>query len=132
MNFSRNDLKLPEPERRSTDISQEAVSSAKILLSNDPKDAAEIQWRLSPALAAIVLGLLAIPLSHSAPREGRGGRALLGILAYSVYANVLYMWRNWLSEGVIPVFLGMWWVHLMVLLVALVWLRRQGRMVGRG
>ena len=132
MNFSRNDLKLPEPERRSKDISQEAMNSADILFSSDPKEAAEIQWRLSPALAAIVLGLLAIPLSHSAPREGRGGRALLGILAYSVYANVLYMWRNWLSEGAVPLVLGMWWVHLMVLVIALVWLQRQGRMVGRG
>ena len=93
---------------------------------------AEVQWRVSPAIAAIVMGLLAIPLSHSAPREGRGGRALLGILAYTVYANLLYMCRGWITEGTIPAALGMWWVHVLVLVVALLWLRRQGRMVGTG
>jgi len=79
-----------------------------------------------------VLGLLAIPLSHSAPKEGRGGRALLGILAYAVYVNTLYMCRNWLLKGDMPMALGMWWVHLLVLVIALIWLRRQGRVVGRG
>jgi lipopolysaccharide export system permease protein len=132
MNFSRNDLKLPEPEERAKTVDQESRKSTELLLSADPRDAAEVQWRLSPAIAAIVLGLLAIPLSHSAPREGRGGRAVLGIFAYTVYANVLYMCRNWLSDGVIPAALGMWWVHLLMLVVALVWLNRQGRMVGRG
>ena len=132
MNFSRNDLRLPQQEDRIKPVDQEARKSAEMLFSTVPEDAAEIQWRVSPAIAAIVLGLLAIPLSHSAPREGRGGRALLGILAYTVYANVLYMCRSWLSEGAIPVALGMWWVHLLVLIVALVWLQRQGRVVGRG
>lgn len=132
MNFSRNDLKLPESEERNKPAAQEAKRSADMLFSKSPEDAAELQWRVSPAIAAIVLGLLAIPLSHSAPREGRGGRALLGILAYTIYANVLYMCRNWLSQGDIPAFLGMWWVHLLVLVIALVWLQRQGRMVGQG
>ena len=132
MNFSRNDLRLPEPEERSRAVALEAKQSAEILFSQEAEDVAELQWRVSPAIAAIVLGLLAIPLSHSAPREGRGGRAVLGILAYTVYANVLYMFRNWLSEGVIPPELGMWWVHLLVLIAALVWMQRQGRMVGQG
>ncbi len=132
MSFSRNDLKLPEPEERARAVDLEAKNSAEILFSPASEDVAELQWRVTPAIAAIVLGLLAIPLSHSAPREGRGGRAVLGILAYTVYANVLYMCRNWLAEGVIPSFLGMWWIHLLVLIVALVWMRRQGRMVGQG
>jgi lipopolysaccharide export system permease protein len=132
MNFSRNDLKLPKPEERVQSDALEARKSLEIIFSRAPEEAAEIQWRVTPAIAAIVLGLLAIPLSHSAPREGRGGRAVLGVLAYTVYANVLYMCRNWLSEGSIPTLLGMWWVHLLVLVIALVWLRWQGRMVGKG
>lgn len=136
MQFSRNDLKLPEPEQRKKKKAAEeelaARSSSEILFSGTPDEVAELHWRISPALAAIVLGLLAIPLSHSAPREGRGGRAMLGILAYSVYANVLYMSRGWLATGHIPTVLGMWWVHLLVLVIALLWLRRQGRMVGKG
>ena len=132
MEFARNDLRLPDFEQRGDSDSIEARSTGALLFSGDPEEVAELQWRLSPAIAAIVLGLLAIPLSHSAPREGRGGRALLGILVYTVYANVLYMCRNWLIKGDLPAFPGMWWVHALVLIAALVWLHRQGRMVGKG
>lgn len=132
MDFARNDLKLPAVEQKVRAASVESRDSAQLLFTSDPEDAAEIQWRLSPAIAAIVLGLLAIPLSHSAPREGRGGRAVLGILAYAAYANILWMTRNGVAQGDIPPIIGIWWVHLLVLLVALVWLRRQGRMVGKG
>ncbi|MEE4216192.1 MAG: LPS export ABC transporter permease LptF [Xanthomonadales bacterium] len=132
MEFARNDLKLPQPEQGRKNDSLAARNSAEILSSATPQEAAELQWRLSPALAAIVLGFLAIPLSHSAPREGRGGRALLGILAYTVYANVLYMSRGWIANGDLSPSLGMWWVHALVLVIALLWLQRQGRMVGKG
>ena len=128
--FSRNDLRLPEPERVNKAPAIEARSSAELLFGGGPREAAEIQWRLSPAAAVIVLGLLAIPLAHAAPREGRGGRVLMGILAYAAYANLLYMCRAWMADGVLPPGLGLWWVHVLVLIIALVWLRRQGRRVG--
>jgi lipopolysaccharide export system permease protein len=130
--FSRNDLKMPEPEIRKRSRALEARASKEMLFSQSPEEAAELQWRLSPAIAAIVMGLLAIPLSHSAPREGRGGRAVMGILAYTAYANLLYLCRSWIGAGELPALLGMWWVHALVLVIALVWLRRQGRMVGKG
>ncbi len=132
MHFSRNDLKLPELENQVNQDSVEVKNSSQIMFSDSLEDSVEIQWRVAPAIAAIVLGLLAIPMSHSAPKEGRGGRALLGILAYAVYVNVLYMCRNGLLKGDLPVSLGMWWVHLLVLVIALIWLQRQGRVVGGG
>ena len=133
MQFSRNDLKMPEIEpRKRRKASLDSRASADLLFSAEPAAAAEMQWRLSPAIAAVVLGLLAIPLSHSAPREGRGGRALLGILAYVVYVNILYMSRNWIASGALPPQLGTWWVHVIVLIAAVLWMQRQGRTVGRG
>ena len=132
MRFSRNDLKLPVQEDRVKQEDVETKSSALILLSASLENVVEIQWRVAPAIIAIVLGLLAIPLAHSSPGEGRGGRALLGILAYAVYVNTLYMCRNWLLKGDMPIALGMWWVHALVLMIALIWLQRQGRVVGKG
>jgi len=132
MRFSRNDLKLPEPEERARSDSLEARPTSTILFSRDPEEATEIQWRVTPSIAVLVLALLAIPLGHSAPREGRGGRAVLGILAYIVYANCLYMCRNWMARGDFPTIPGLWSIHFLVLVVALIWLRRQGRAVGKG
>jgi lipopolysaccharide export system permease protein len=131
IHFSRNDLRLPEPEHRINAVALEARESSDIMLSAQLDEIAEIQWRVSPAIAIIVLGLLAIPLSHSAPKEGRGGRVILGILAYTLYANILYMWRTWIARGDLPPVLGLWFVHLVVFIATLIWLKRQGRMVGR-
>ena len=131
LQFSRNDLRLPEPERHAKAVSLEARASRELIFSSDAQEVAEIQWRVSPAIAIIVLGMLAIPLSHSSPREGRGGRVVLGILAYTVYANILYMCRSWVAQGDLPAWLGMWWVHILALVIAVIWLQRQGRMVGR-
>lgn len=130
--FSRNDVRLPEPEKKSSKPDVEELSSAELLRSSKQAERAELHWRISPAFAIIVLGLLAIPLAHSRPREGRGGRIILGILVYVVYANLLYMSRSWVADGVLPLVAGMWWVHIVFGASAIFWLRRMGRKVGGG
>jgi len=128
LNFARNDLRLPKPEvRKKKKIKLNAKPSAELLNQGDVASIAEIQWRLTPAISIIVLGLLAIPLAHSEPREGRGVRIILGILVYLFYANLLYLCRSWIAEGVLPVYIGMWWVHAVFLIISFVWVRQQGR-----
>jgi lipopolysaccharide export system permease protein len=130
--FSRNDLRMPEPERRDKAPEIESRTSVELLTSKEISERAEFQWRISPALAIIILGVLAIPLAHQRPREGRGGRVVLGILLYVVYANLLYMSRSWVADGALPLFAGMWWVHLVFGAIAVAWLQRQARKVGGG
>ena len=130
LQFERNDLMLPEPPRGEQKDELETRSFSELILARDAASVAELNWRLSPALAVIILGLLAIPLSHAGPREGRGARAALGILVYAIYANMLHLSKNWVANETLPVGLGMWWVHGVVLLAVLIWLQRQGRMVG--
>jgi len=130
--FSRNDLRMPETERRSKAPEIESLTSIELLNSADVTERAEFQWRVSPAIAIIILGVLAVPLAHSRPREGRGGRVVLGILLYVVYANLLYMSRSWVADGALPLVAGMWWVHLVFGAIAVAWLQRQGRKVGGG
>jgi lipopolysaccharide export system permease protein len=132
LTFERNDLKLPEPESRNSSPRQESRATGELLAEGSSSGWAEIQWRIAPAILAVVLGVLAIPLSHSAPREGRGSRVLLGILAYAVYVNILYLCRNWIADDLLPSTIGMWWIHGIVFLIALLLLQRQGRMVGSG
>ena len=128
LSFARNDLRLPEPEfRKRKNARINSVSSAKLLEDGNMESIAELQWRLSPAISVIVLGLLAIPLAHSEPREGRGFRIVLGILIYILYGNMLYLCRTWVIEGTLPTYIGMWWVHLVFLIISFAWVRRQGR-----
>lgn len=131
LSFERNDIMLPEPALAKPDSDLDATGAAELLRTGGHEARAELQWRLSPALAVIALGLLAIPLAHCDPREGRSSRVVLGILAYALYANTLNLCRAWVADGELPAALGLWWVHGLVFLTALVWLHRQGRMVGR-
>ena len=128
LNFKRNDLRLPEPEvrkRKKSKINQK--SSAELLDDGSAESIAELQWRISPAISVIVLGLLAIPLAHSSPREGRGVRIVLGILIYLLYGNLLYLCRSWMADGILPTYFGMWWVHLLFLVISFLWVGQQGR-----
>ncbi|NIM70205.1 MAG: LPS export ABC transporter permease LptF [Xanthomonadales bacterium] len=129
--FGRNDLLLPEPEIEPPETSQAGLSSLMLLQDLGTPALAELQWRLTPALLLMVLGFLAIPLAHSDPREGRGSRVVLGILTYTLYANLLFLCRSWVADGLLPATLGMWWIHVLVLGIGLIWLHRQERLPRR-
>lgn len=93
--------------------------------SSDPEDRAELQWRVSIPLAALLLALLAVPLSHTSPREGRFGKVAVAILIYIPYANLLVLARKWIESGTLPVWVGLWPVHALVVLLILVLLARR-------
>lgn len=113
---------------------QQAMPTHELLPFNNPdlEKAAEIQWRLSVPLMALVLGLLAIPISRVKPRQGKYARLLPAILLYVLYANMMFIGRDWLSQGKIPAVLGLWWLHALMVLLAVIllmfpYLRRRFR-----
>ncbi len=111
---------VPEPEL-------EAIPTATLLRSNEIEQRAELHWRLAAPASLFVLALLSIPLSRSKPREGKFGRVAVGILVYIVYSNLLAVARVWLERGVMPEWLGLWWVHGLVLAAAIAMIARQVR-----
>jgi lipopolysaccharide export system permease protein len=92
---------------------------AALLDSSDPQARAELQWRMSAPVSLIVLALLAVPLSRASPREGRYARIGVGLLIYITYANLLSIGRVWVERDEIPAWLGIWWVHLALAMLAL-------------
>lgn len=83
------------------------------------KQAAELQWRFSIALSTLLLALLALPVSAVRPRVGRYLLLVPAILVYVIYINLLFIARHWLEDGLLPIFLGMWWVHALIFLFIL-------------
>lgn len=105
-----------------------AIATRELLRNTTPADMAELQWRLAMPISALLLGLLAVPLSKTSPRQGRFGGLFLGIMIYVVYNNLLTVARSSLGKGEIPALLGMWWVHGLLLLMLLLLLWRQNRL----
>ena len=115
--------RLPKLEPIDPEPRQMAVTA--LLRSSDIHDVAELHWRLGVPISTVLLGLLAVPLSRSRPREGRYGRLAIGMLVFIIYFNMLSAARSWLEQGSVPPEFGLWWVHgsMVLLTVGLVGLQ---------
>ncbi|HRE16905.1 MAG TPA: LptF/LptG family permease, partial [Rhodocyclaceae bacterium] len=81
-----------------------------------PANQAELLWRIGAPLSAVVLALLAIPLSFVNPRAGRSINMLIAILIYAIYSNLLSVSQAWVAQGRLSFWIGVWAVHALMLL----------------
>jgi len=95
--------------------------------SNDPSDIAQLQFRTSTPLMALVLTLVAVPLSKLRPRQGRYARVGFAIVVYFVYSNLLSASKIWVEKGDLPPAIGVWWVHVAALALGLYLVMRDAR-----
>jgi lipopolysaccharide export system permease protein len=108
-------------------VDPDAKPTRELLGSDAPSDIAQLQFRVSTPLMALVLTLLAVPLSRLRPRQGRYARVGFAIVAYFVYSNLLSAAKVWVDKGDLPPQIGVWWVHLAALALGLYLVARQGR-----
>lgn len=125
MEFSEAGFPISVGDRVATASKSEMKSSRELLGSSDLRDRAELQWRISTPIIALVLMVLAVPLARLRPRQGRFGKIGVAILAYFVYSELLAASRAWLESAVIPEYVGLWWVHAVVLCSGLWLLARE-------
>ena len=97
----------------------------ELLQSSDPRDRAELQWRISTPMMALILMLLAVPLARLRPRQGRFGRIGIAILVYFIYSQLLAAARAWVEGGAVSEWIGMWWVHAVAIALGLWLLARE-------
>jgi len=123
--FARHGVRVDEEiNKPKVELQQHAMSTLALLKRARPADQAELQWRISTALLMIVLAMLGVPLSRSSPRQGRYSKLALALLIYIIYTNLLNVSRAWLNRDTISVWIGMWWVHLLGVLLAITLLIR--------
>lgn len=119
--FKKYEIRVPQPDVHSSHEAAETLSTRELINNYDnPKDAAELQWRLSIGISTFLLALLAVPLSAVKPRKGRYLAILPAILVYIIYINLLFIARRWVEQGMVPVAIGMWWVHGIVAIIVLI------------
>ena len=118
--FGEHGIRIPLRDFDPSDDIQ-SIPTLQLLTMDTPKAQAEFQWRLSIVLSTPILALLAFPLSYTAPRQGRYSKIAIAILIYGLYANLLATMRGMLEREAIPAWIGMWWVHIVLILLA-IWL----------
>ncbi len=110
--FQKYKARLPhQNDYVSSDMRTLPTSELWPINNPDRRKAAEIQWRLSVPIMVLVLALLAVPLSKVNPRQDKYAKLLPAILVYILYANLMFVGRDWIVAGKVPVWLGFWWLH---------------------
>lgn len=123
--FTTYKARLPHP---TVSIKEDlrTIRTAQLWPLNNPNPAkaAELQWRFSVPLMVLTLTFVGVPLSRVNSRSGKYAKLLPAIVLYIIYANLMFIARDWLAVGKTPLWLGMWWIHVLVLLVGLLLLWR--------
>lgn len=115
---------VPQKPSRSTRVDLLATPKLFKVIHTSLAAMAEWQWRWAMPLATIIMSLLAVPLAQVNPRRGKFGKFLPAIIIYIVYANLLFISRSWIKSGKLNPLIGMWSVHLLFALIALVLIGR--------
>lgn len=125
--FREYGVRVKQPEIAGTLSRLAGRSTSDLWKSGGALEWAELHWRFSMPLSVIILGLIAVTLSRVDPRQGRFARVFAAILVYVVYSNMMGVGRSWLERGVVPSWLGLWWVHIAAItLFFVLWVQQFG------
>ena len=126
LHYERSDIKLPANTAPNTAQDASSATTEALLANPKPDTRAELNWRIATPLAVLLLALMAVPLARAEPRQPRYGLLMLAFAVYVIYMSMLLVGRSYLSMGRIAPWLGLWWLHIPLLLFGIWLLRRDG------
>jgi lipopolysaccharide export system permease protein len=95
---------------------RKAAATRTLWESDQPRDIAELQWRISRPLGAILLALIAVTFIRSTPRQDKTERTyLLAALVFAAYYNFSGLAKTWVEQGVVGSIPGVWWLDMLML-----------------
>jgi lipopolysaccharide export system permease protein len=117
--FEKYAIRIEAKEAKQRPPSTQSKSSLDLLSAPNNTHYAEIQWRLAIPISALILALLAIPLSALDPRAGRSANFALALIIYIIYNNLLSIFQAWVTQGKVHHLIGLWPVHALFLAITL-------------
>ncbi len=109
--FEKYAIRVEAAEVVAEPPSTQAISSEELMTNPNPTNSAELQWRLAIPISALILTLLAIPLSSLDPRAGRSANFVMALVIYMIYNNLLSIMQAWVTQGKVSELIGLWPVH---------------------
>jgi lipopolysaccharide export system permease protein len=113
--FERYWMRLDPVPARGVETGVRQASLGKLLPDSSPQARAELLWRFGVPLSALVLAVMAIPLSFVNTRAHRSYGLLMALLLYFVYNNLLSLAQAWVSQGKLDTAVGIATPHLIML-----------------
>jgi lipopolysaccharide export system permease protein len=99
---------------------RKAETTVNLSLSDEPKDIAEYQWRITTPLATVLLALIAVPLARSAPRESRFRNTSIAVVAYIGLFAFVSVLRTMIEQGKLGPMPGLWGAYFIQAIILIV------------
>jgi len=104
---------------------EKSLTTLELVRNPTKRNLGELSFRIGIPVGALILALLAVPLSFVNPRAGRSMNLLLALLIYMCYANMLSIAQASIAQSRISFTAGVLGVHaFMFLLLLLLFYRR--------
>jgi lipopolysaccharide export system permease protein len=133
MEFERYETRIEAKEGGTPIETQKSRTTRALFGSPTNANRGELVWRIGVPFSALILALLAIPMSFVNPRAGRSVNLLFALLTYMVYSNLLTLSQARVAQGQLSFALGLCLVHVVMLCVlAFLFARRMGMLGLRG
>lgn len=127
MEFERYATRIESKEGEAPLVTQKSLSTLALIQSPTSTNLGELVWRIGVPLSALILALMAIPMSFVNPRAGRSINLLFALLTYMVYSNMLSLSQARVVQGKLSFGIGIWLVHgVMLAVLAFLFARRMG------
>ncbi|WP_421569162.1 LPS export ABC transporter permease LptF [Stenotrophomonas sp. PD6] len=128
MTFARNDVALPDGADTRDRNDPELMPTTQLFGDERPEAQAQLHSRITPPLIALAFALMTLPLARSSPRQQRYGRMMFAFLAYMVGMNLMFIGTRWIADGKVSGTLGLWWLSLPLLALAIWMYLRDGKL----
>jgi lipopolysaccharide export system permease protein len=97
---------------------RKATTTMQLWNSDQPREIAELQWRLSRPIATILLALIAASFIRTTPRQDKGDKTyFLAAVVFAIYYNLSGLAQTWVEQGIVDSIPGIWWLYLLILIV---------------
>lgn len=109
---------LPDYSTKTKDLS--AVSSLQLIKNHDLQSKIELQWRSALPIATIVLAFLGVVLNDLQPRISKIIKIFYALVIFIIYFNLVSIAKALMLTGRVPLFPGLFAVHLLFLALGLI------------
>lgn len=115
--FERYDARIETSEGEQPVVTAKQLPTWTLLTDPTPQNLGELVWRFGIPVSALVLVMLAIPISFVNPRAGRSANLLFALFTYVVYSNLISVSQARVAQGRLDFAVGVWLVHAVMALV---------------
>jgi len=126
--FKSYSVRIPMHQATPGAVRVRALSSVELLRDPSPVNMGEWISRLGIPISALLLCLLAVPMSYANPRAGRSLNLVYTILIYAAYNNFIGLSQGWVERARLGALEGALLIHgiMLLILLALFWRRFRG------